>query len=133
MNQKNNQGSHQFQLRAVIGSLLGGFGGGAIGLILGPMIGPWFFQKPSPSDPVKSVFFDVWFYFLIQISFAAVFGILFAVVGAVLGSALATSRLGAPDVPAPSEDREAEELNRLRERIAQIEEKQRSQTSKTSD
>lgn len=113
--------------------MLGGFGGGALGIILGPMIGPWFLQKPSPSAPIISVYFDVWFYFLIQISFAAVFGILFAIVDAVLGSALATSRLGAPDVPAPSEDREAEELNRLRERIAQIEEKQRSQTSKTSD
>jgi hypothetical protein len=124
MNKKPKQGNHQ--VRAVMGSLLGGVGGGVLGLILGPKIGPWLvLQKPSSTESIKSVFIDVWFYFLVQIAFAAIFGILLAVVGAVLGSALATSPLGEPDGPAPSEDRQAEELNRLRERITQIEEKQR--------
>lgn len=127
------------QGRAIGGSCLGGVLGCVFGILLGAAIGSRAHSDLPKNSPIDPGLVDSFLGFLGMIGGASVGGILGAIGGSVLGAGLATrwrntEAAAMPDrylpramEPPPSAQESSQaELDRLKARIAELEEKKRS-------
>jgi len=122
------------QGQATVGIIVGGFVGGILGLSVGGFLGPILAGVPRQPADSPFVLFDHCFGFVFGLIGAAIGGVILAVLGAVLGAQMiqpegdseitsseSSSKPSLTEVSVASTESTEMEIERLKERIAELE------------